>query len=64
MSPQHTHTRWDWHLCGDPDVSTAPARNLIHGSDTLENAKVEIELWFKPEEMVAYTPCAQAWLYE
>lgn len=45
-------------------MSTAPARNLIHGSDTLENAKVEIELWFKPEEMVAYTPCAQAWLYE
>uniref|UniRef100_A0A665XDF3 Nucleoside diphosphate kinase B n=1 Tax=Echeneis naucrates TaxID=173247 RepID=A0A665XDF3_ECHNA len=32
------------------------------GSDTLENAKREIDLWFKAEEFVAYTSCAQAWL--
>lgn len=36
----------------------------MHGSDTLENAKMETELWFQPAELLAYTPCAQAWLYE
>ncbi|KAM8844854.1 nucleoside diphosphate kinase B-like [Spinachia spinachia] len=39
-------------------------RNIIHGSDTLENANREIGLWFKAEEFVTYTPCAQAFLYE
>lgn len=39
-------------------------RNIIHGSDTLENAKMEVDLWFKAEEFVTYTPCAQSWLYE
>lgn len=39
-------------------------RNIIHGSDTLENAKMEIELWFKPEEFVTFTPCAQTFIYE
>eukprot|EP00064_Thunnus_orientalis_P017405 superscaffoldBa00003683_g17486 len=43
---------------------TPTQRNIIHGSDTLENAKREIDLWFKAEEFVAYTPCAQHWLYE
>lgn len=39
-------------------------RNIIHGSDTLENAKMEIDLWFKPEEFVTFTPCAQTFIYE
>ncbi len=29
-------------------------KNLIHASDTSENAKNEVALWFKPEEMHTY----------
>jgi nucleoside-diphosphate kinase len=29
-------------------------KNLIHASDSTENAKKEIELWFKPEELHTY----------
>uniref|UniRef100_A0A668T0F5 Nucleoside diphosphate kinase B n=1 Tax=Oreochromis aureus TaxID=47969 RepID=A0A668T0F5_OREAU len=46
------------------DLCINIGRNIIHGSDTLENAKMEVDLWFKPEEFVTYTPCAQSWLYE
>jgi len=28
-------------------------RNSVHGSDSLENAKIEIDFFFKPEEIVA-----------
>lgn len=30
--------------------------NLIHASDSPENAKSEIEVWFKPDELVAHKP--------
>ncbi|XP_038564880.1 nucleoside diphosphate kinase B-like [Micropterus salmoides] len=46
------------------DLCINIGRNIIHGSDTLENAKTEVDLWFKAEEFVSYTPCAQAFLYE
>ncbi|XP_056143433.1 nucleoside diphosphate kinase A 2-like [Lampris incognitus] len=46
------------------DFCIQVGRNIIHGSDTMENAKLEIALWFKPEEFVSYKPCAQEWLYE
>ncbi|KAG7231961.1 hypothetical protein INR49_006573 [Caranx melampygus] len=46
------------------DLCINIGRNIIHGSDTLENAKREVELWFKAEEFVNYTSCAQGWLYE
>merc|ERR1719333_1553575 len=29
-------------------------RNVIHGSDAVESAEKEIELWFKPEELCGY----------
>merc|ERR1712142_420407 len=29
-------------------------RNIIHGSDSVESANAEIELWFKPEELMSY----------
>ncbi|KAM9745268.1 nucleoside diphosphate kinase B-like [Menidia menidia] len=41
------------------DLCINIGRNIIHGSDTLENAKREVGLWFKDEEFVTYTPCAQ-----
>lgn len=46
------------------ELCVCVCRNIIHGSDTLENAKMEIDLWFKAEELVNYTPCSQAFIYE
>jgi len=31
-----------------------PLRNIIHASDTIEDAKKEVSLWFKPEELFDY----------
>ena len=39
------------------------SRNIIHGSDGPETAKDEINLWFKPEELVNYTNNAEKWVY-
>jgi len=39
-------------------------RNLIHASDAIETANKEIALWFKGEELIAWTPCATPFLYE
>ncbi|XP_029996737.1 nucleoside diphosphate kinase A 2-like [Sphaeramia orbicularis] len=46
------------------DLCINIGRNIIHGSDTLENAKREVDLWFKAEEFVNWTPCYQPFLYE
>jgi nucleoside-diphosphate kinase len=32
-----------------------PLRNVIHASDTIEYGEKEVALWFKPEELFAYT---------
>ena len=39
-------------------------RNIIHGSDSVENAEKEIALWFKPEELVTYDRSSEGWIYE
>lgn len=39
-------------------------RNVIHGSDSKESAKREIELFFKPEEILTYSLTLENWLYE
>ena len=39
-------------------------RNIIHGSDSVESANKEIELWFKPEELVAWESHSASWVYE
>ena len=36
------------------DVKKRPLRNLIHASDTLANAKREIDLWFTKDEVHNY----------
>ena len=37
--------------------------NLVHGSDSLENASKEIELFFKREEILSYDRELDTWLY-
>ena len=44
------------------DLAMDIGRNLVHGSDSLESAKREIDLWFKPSES-AHTK-AREWVYE
>ncbi len=36
--------------------------NLIHASDAPETAREEIELFFKPEEIVSYTRAPDQWI--
>jgi len=38
--------------------------NIIHGSDSPENAAKEIELFFKPEELVSYSTANEPWIHE
>lgn len=46
------------------DYGLEIGRNLVHGSDSVENAKQEIALWFKSEELVDWKRSDHAWLYE
>lgn len=39
-------------------------RNIIHGSDSVESAETEINLWFTAEELVDYRSCAHEWIYD
>jgi nucleoside-diphosphate kinase len=44
------------------DFAISVQNNLVHGSDSPENAAAEIALWFEPEEIVSYTPVDTAWV--
>ncbi len=44
------------------DFALSIQNNLIHGSDSPENAGTEIALWFKPEELVNYQPVDAPWV--
>jgi len=44
------------------DLAMDLGRNLVHGSDSPESAKREIDLWFKPAEVVGGK--ARDWIYE
>uniref|UniRef100_A0A8B9P1T6 Nucleoside diphosphate kinase n=1 Tax=Apteryx owenii TaxID=8824 RepID=A0A8B9P1T6_APTOW len=46
------------------DLCVQVGRNIIHGSDSVESAKTEVNLWFTPEELVDYRSCAHEWIYE
>ena len=44
------------------DFAISVQNNLVHGSDSPENAAAEIALWFRPEELVTYQPADAAWV--
>jgi len=46
------------------DLCVDVGRNIIHGSDSLESAAKEINLWFKPEELSKWRPAQVEWCYE
>jgi nucleoside-diphosphate kinase len=46
------------------DFGLEVGRNLTHASDEVDNAKKEIELWFKPEELVSWERSIDSWIFE
>jgi nucleoside-diphosphate kinase len=45
-------------------IDDRAVRNLIHCSDSPENAETEIALWFAPEEVISYRLVQEAILYD
>jgi nucleoside-diphosphate kinase len=46
------------------DLTQQTGRNLVHGSDSLESAKREIQLFFNDYELVDWKRSVDPWLYE
>ena len=46
------------------DFGLEVGRNLTHASDSVENGKKEIALWFKEDELVSWTRAADEWIFE
>jgi nucleoside-diphosphate kinase len=46
------------------DLAQQTGRNIIHGSDSSESAKREIELFFNDYELLSYEACNKVWLFE
>jgi nucleoside-diphosphate kinase len=44
------------------DYALSVQNNLIHGSDSPENAALEIKLWFKPEELASFEMTDAKWV--
>jgi nucleoside-diphosphate kinase len=44
------------------DFAVETAQNLVHASDSPENAAAEIDLWFKPEELLSYEREIDHWV--
>ncbi|KAJ9163856.1 hypothetical protein P3X46_023484 [Hevea brasiliensis] len=46
------------------DLAVQTGRNVVHGSDSPENGKREIGLWFKEGELCQWIPAQAPWLRE
>ncbi|KAG5602487.1 hypothetical protein H5410_033857 [Solanum commersonii] len=46
------------------DLAVQTGRNVVHGSDSPDNGKHEIGLWFKEGELCAWTAIQEPWLVE
>ncbi|KWW51596.1 nucleoside-diphosphate kinase [Bacillus cereus] len=45
------------------DFGVTVAKNIIHGSDSLESAEREIGIFFKEEELLDYSKLMNEWIY-
>lgn len=45
------------------DAGDWPIKNIIHASDSVENAAREIKIWFKPAEIIEYQTAEEVILY-
>jgi nucleoside-diphosphate kinase len=46
------------------DLGLDIGRNVIHGADSPESARRELDLYFRPEEIIDYRKEVDNWLYE
>ena len=44
------------------DFAISVQNNLVHGSDSADNAATEIALWFQPDELLNYPLADAAWV--
>lgn len=44
------------------DYALSVQNNLVHGSDSPDNAAKEIALWFRSEELTSFTPVDTPWI--
>ncbi len=44
------------------DYALEVGRNLTHASDSIENANLEISIWFTPAELVSWERATDAWI--
>ena len=44
------------------DYALLISRNLTHASDSVENAELEISIWFKPDEIVSWDRSIEPWI--
>ena len=46
------------------DLALDLGRNVVHGSDSPESGEREVALFFRPEELLAWTPAQAGWVRE
>ncbi len=46
------------------DLAASKRYNLVHASDSVESAKAEIALFFKPDELLDYQMSDLCWVYD
>lgn len=46
------------------DLALEIGRNLVHGSDSVENGEIEIANFFSAEELVSWTRATDTWIFE
>jgi nucleoside-diphosphate kinase len=46
------------------DFGIMVGRNLVHGSDSPENAEAEVALWFDESELIDYRRDVERWILE
>lgn len=44
------------------DYALEMGRNLVHASDSPENGEIEINIWFKPEEIFPWDRASDPWI--
>lgn len=46
------------------DLAIQTGRNIVHGSDSVENGEREVALWFGEGEVLTWAQTVQPWLTE
>jgi len=46
------------------DLAIDTGKNIVHGSDSVESAQREIQIWFNKHELAEWAPESIKWIYE